>query len=206
MAAATARAIAEAVVARKRGDTETAARHDALARSAKAATEFYAQRAELNEGLMADREEWSHRTAGSRHLAVLADSELRRRHPDIKLDPLVSNEPEAAPDALPAITGPEAVAEHAAAIANRREAFRVSLEERQGLLVPAEDPDYEYEGEAWPLWQAPDRDAVLQPPKPQLRPSQPGLVFVQVPDSTMPGFPRPGAERRTTCETARTRR
>jgi hypothetical protein len=37
--------------------------------------------------------------------------------------------------------------------------------------VPAEDPDYEDEGEAWPAWQRPDRDAVLQPPKPELRPS-----------------------------------
>jgi hypothetical protein len=172
MAAAAACAVAAAAAARQRGDDATAARHDAIARSARAAGEFYSQRAALDEGLMADRAEWSQRTAGSRHLAILADSELRRRHPDLKLEPLVSHEPEPAPAALPAITGPDAVAEHAAAMAQRRNAFRAALEERLGLMVPAEDPDHEDEGEAWPAWQRPDRDAVLQPPKPELRPSQ----------------------------------
>ena len=38
-------------------------------------------------------------------------------------------------------------------------------------MVPAEDPDYGYEGEAWPSHQRADRDAVLQPPDPELRPS-----------------------------------
>jgi hypothetical protein len=39
-------------------------------------------------------------------------------------------------------------------------------------MVPAEDPDYEADGEAWPAWQRPDKAAVLQPPKPALRPSE----------------------------------
>jgi len=37
-------------------------------------------------------------------------------------------------------------------------------------MVPAEDPDG-YEGGAWPRRQRADSDAVLQPPKPELRPS-----------------------------------
>jgi hypothetical protein len=41
-------------------------------------------------------------------------------------------------------------------------------------MVPAEDPDYGYEGEAWTSHQRADRDAVLQPPKPELRPSPKG--------------------------------
>lgn len=172
MAAAVALASAQAQAAMQRGDLKTAARHQALGRSARAAEQWYAQRAEVDEGLMADRAEWSARTAGSRHLAVLADSELRRRHPGIELPRLVSLEPEAAPDALPAITGPEAAAEHAEAVAVRREAFRARLEERLGVMVPAEDPDAGYDGEAWPAWQRPDKAAVLQPPKPALRPSE----------------------------------
>ena len=43
----------------------------------------------------------------------------------------------------------------------RRQAFREKLEERQGLLVPDEDPDWGDVGEAFPAWQAPGRDAIL---------------------------------------------
>lgn len=171
MTAAAARAAAEARVARERGDEEVATRHEALERSARAAEHWYAQRAEVDEGVMADRQEWAQRTAGSRHLAVLADAELRRRHPGIDLAPLVSLEPEAAPAVLPAITSPDSAAEHAAAVAARRNAFKAALEQRLGVMVPAEDPDYVSEGEAWPAWQKADKAAVLQPPRPALRPS-----------------------------------
>lgn len=95
----------------------------------------------------------------------MADAELRRRDPGTELPPLRSAEPEAAPDLLPAVTDADTAAEHAAAAADRRAA----VDERRGLLVPAEDPDLEDDGEAWPTWQRPDRDAVLQPPPPELR-------------------------------------
>ena len=58
--------------------------------------------------------------------------------------------------------------------AEQRAAFRAQAEERQGVMVPSEDPDYEPEGEAWPSWPTRDRDAILQPPKPELRPSPAG--------------------------------
>jgi hypothetical protein len=41
---------------------------------------------------MADRQDWEHATAASRHLAIAADTELRRRHPDHKIEPLRSAE------------------------------------------------------------------------------------------------------------------
>ena len=62
---------------------------------------------------MEDRAEALRLTEGPRHLAVMADSELRRRQPDIELEPLRSAEPEAAADELPAVTGKQAVAEYA---------------------------------------------------------------------------------------------
>ena len=49
--------------------------------------------------------------------------------------------------------------------------FREKIEERQGLMVPNEDPDWSHLGEAFPAWQAPGRDAILQPPKPEIVPS-----------------------------------
>ena len=78
MQTAITRSLAEADVARSRGDLETAARHDALASSAKAAAAFYAQREQTDQALAADRADWEKATARTRHLAVLADAELRR--------------------------------------------------------------------------------------------------------------------------------
>jgi len=53
----------------------------------------------------------------------------------------------------------------------QRAAFSAALEERLGVMVPSEDPNAEPEGEAWPTWQPAHRDAILQPPKPEMRPS-----------------------------------
>ena len=109
-------------------------------------------------------------TAGSRHLAVLADAELRRRYPEAPLRPLASAEPEPLPDQLPAITDTEADARHAVDIAARQQGFRDKLERRLGLKIPAQDPDNEHEGDAWPAPEPADRDALLQPPKPAIGP------------------------------------
>jgi TrwC relaxase/AAA domain len=171
MTMAAIKADAEAALARREGDADRASRHEALGRSARAAGVFYAQREELDARLMEDRSEALRLTEGPRHLAVMAYSEVRRRHPDMKLEPLRSAEPEPAPDELPAVTDERTAAEHAAAVAARREAVRAAIEGRKGVMVPAEDPDYGYEGEAWPAYRRPDRNAVLQPPKPELRPS-----------------------------------
>jgi conjugative relaxase-like TrwC/TraI family protein len=168
---AIARSRAEAQVARCDGDLLRMARHDALLRSAQAAAAFYTHREQLDTELVEDRAEWEQITAGSRHLAVLADAELRRRHPGIKLEPLVSAEPEPLPDCIPAITETEATVLHGAEAAERRLAFREKFEQRLGVKVPAEDPDYEDEGDAWPTRQPADRDALLQPPKPTIRPA-----------------------------------
>ncbi len=52
----------------------------------------------------------------------------------------------------------------------QRRVFREELEARQNVMVPNEDPDWEDEGPAWTVWQA-QRDAILQPPKPEIRPA-----------------------------------
>ena len=56
-------------------------------------------------------------------------------------------------------------------LAAQHRAFAGKLAERQSLRIPAEDPDYEDLGPAFPAWAGPDRDAILQPPKPQIQPS-----------------------------------
>jgi len=53
----------------------------------------------------------------------------------------------------------------------QRRVFREELEARQNVMVPAEDPDWQDEGPAWQPWQA-QQDAILQPPKPAIRPAE----------------------------------
>jgi hypothetical protein len=56
-------------------------------------------------------------------------------------------------------------------LAARHHEFADKLAQRQSLRIPAEDPDYENHGPAFPAWPALHRDAILQPPKPQMQPS-----------------------------------
>ena len=46
-------------------------------------------------------------------------------------------------------------------LASERRIVREQLDERKGVRVPSEDPDYGYEGEAWPVWAERERDAIL---------------------------------------------
>jgi hypothetical protein len=150
-----------------------AARHEGIAASAQQAGEWYRQQAAVDEITLENYWAWSRVTEGSRRLAVLADSELRRRHPGIDLEPLRSAEPEAPGAELPAIPATEGEAAALASQAEQARAeFREQMEARQGVMVPAEDPDWQDEAEAWPApWPNRDRDALLQPPKPEMRPA-----------------------------------
>ena len=56
-------------------------------------------------------------------------------------------------------------------LAEARKAFSERIAERRSVMEPHEDPDYEDLGPAFPSWQQQDRGAVLQPPKPPIRPS-----------------------------------
>jgi AAA domain/TrwC relaxase len=152
---------------------ETAGRHTNMAGSARALQQI-CRRIEASLAVaMDDRRAWEQITAGPRRLAVAADSELRRRHPDQPIEPLRSAEPRAPeydeitkpPDAVRPAEPPEWLTK----LTEQRRAFQEKLEERQNVMVPDEDPDYGFLGQAWP-WQEPDPDAILQPPKPEIRP------------------------------------
>lgn len=174
MASRQVRHVAEAGAARARGDLRLAERHTTLAESARAAGVFYASRAQLGEQLEAAHKEWATQTAPMRLQAVQADALLRRRHPELQLDPLTSAEPEPLADELPTAAA-DATSRHAAMVAARLARFRAEMDSRAGILIPHEDPDYEPEGEAWPGPGRPRRDAVPQPPRPSTRPPQPRM-------------------------------
>jgi hypothetical protein len=66
----------------------------------------------------------------------------------------------------------EQTAQQIRELAARHREFADKLAQRQSLEIPAEDPDYENHGPAFPSWTGPQPDAILQPPKPQIQPSQ----------------------------------
>jgi hypothetical protein len=126
---------------------------------------------------MADRADWEKATRRQRQLAVAADAELRRRHPGQPWPPLRSAEPEPASQAqdeaaVPLAETSDSEQERISDLAARHREFAARLADRQSQMIPAEDPDYEPLGPAFPAWTDPGRDAILQPPKPQIQPSQ----------------------------------
>jgi hypothetical protein len=135
-----------------------------------------------------DRHRWQTITDQPRRLAIAADNELRRRHPGPKLPPLRSVEPEPVTDAeqtqldlTPGGQIPEIAQwitdlkqRHAAVaqtIADRRNASRARQLDR--AAYPSEPLPY-----LVPIW----ADAILQPPKPVIKPFQAGIQHSRVTD------------------------
>ena len=172
------RTAAEAETAQRRGQPEEAARQQALAASYRAIHDAYAERAATFAAVMADRADWDAATRHQRHLAVAADAELRRRHPARQYPPLRSVEPppatQAQRDELTLTAGEQTpeTAQWIKDLAAQRHKFADKLADRQSLMVPAEDPDYGDLGQAFPRWPAPGLAAILQPPKPEIQPSE----------------------------------
>jgi hypothetical protein len=174
---AAARASAEAAAAQRSGHHETAARHEALAASYQAMENAYRQRESVFAGVMADRADWEAATRAQRHLAVAADAELRRRHPEQRFTPLRSAESRPATGAQRAeltLTPGQDIPEPGQWIkdlAAGRRTFADRLADRQSLMIPSDDPGYGSLGQAFPSWTGSPTGAILQPPKPEIRPS-----------------------------------
>ena len=172
------RASAEAKAASSRGEHDTASRQQELAGSYHALHEVYRQRETMFAATMTDRAEWDAATRAQRHLAIAADAELRRRHPGQRFTPLRSAEPQPATaaqrDELTLAAGqpiPE-TGQWIKDLAAAHHAFASTLAERQSLMVPSEDPGYGDLGRAFPPWPGTTRGAILQPPKPEIRPAR----------------------------------
>jgi hypothetical protein len=169
---------AEAEAARKARDGEVAARHERQAERSRLQESAYRMQESVLAGLMEDRRAWEAATEPQRRLAVAADAELRRRYPEMRIEPLRSAEPEEVSDEQRAELDvlPEKQREYqppawVRELAEARKAFSEKIAERRSVTQPHEDPDYEDEGPAFPSWEPDDRDAVLQPPKPPIPPS-----------------------------------
>jgi hypothetical protein len=126
--------------------------------------------------VMADRTDWDQATRAQRQLAVAADAELRRRHPGQPFPPLRSAEP--APltqsqrdDLTLTPDQPTAESSRIKDLAARHRTFKDWLADRQSQMIPSEDPDYGGLGPAFPAWRGRGQGAILQPPKPEIKPS-----------------------------------
>ncbi|MGH3231223.1 MAG: hypothetical protein ACRDOA_22040, partial [Streptosporangiaceae bacterium] len=145
--------------------------------SYRAMHDAYRQHETVFAGAMADRTEWERTTRQERQLAVAADAELRRRHPSQPWPPLRSAEPEpiAQPQpcdkAIAPATDVEQIARQATDLAARHREFTATLAERQSLMINLEEPGHQALSRGLPAWAQPGRDAILQPPKPLIRPS-----------------------------------
>jgi hypothetical protein len=128
-------------------------------------------------GVMADRADWEAATRAQRRLAVAADAELRRRHPQQRFTPLRSAEPHPATDAQRAeltLTAGQDIPEHGQWIKDLtagRRTFAGRLADRQSQTIPSGDPGYGDLGQAFPPWTGRPEGAILQPPKPEIRPT-----------------------------------
>jgi hypothetical protein len=170
------RASAEAHAAEQHGNHAEAIKKHALAGSYQALHDAYRQREAVFAATMADRADWDKATVQQRHLAVAADAELRRRHPGQHY-PLRSAELEPATDAQRdqlTMTAGEQIPELAQWIKDLAAAHRTfahRLADWQNLTIPPQDPDYGDLGQAFPPWPGPGKDAILQSPMPEIRPS-----------------------------------
>jgi hypothetical protein len=136
---------------------------------------------------MADRQEWEHATKQSRHLAIAADTELRRRHPNQKIEPLRSAEQDPVGDGerRPATKGSERtgavtwIRDQAA----QHQAFRTRMDERQRQAAHSKDLDWAGLDETFRSPWTSHQNAILQPPKPQITPSATILQLVSERDA-----------------------
>ncbi|HET9972119.1 MAG TPA: hypothetical protein VFQ68_28060, partial [Streptosporangiaceae bacterium] len=172
------RADAEAQAARKTGDHDRAARHEHLAASYRAMRDHYQQQEQALIQATADRQEWEQVTAGARRLAIAADAELRRRYSGQRIEPLRSAEPTRIDD--PRLDHLQRTSSGmfpetetgTSDLIPRRQAARAGIEEPSPPLGLGRDPViHNSDTPSFPAWKAYGQDAILQPPKSEVIPS-----------------------------------
>jgi AAA domain/TrwC relaxase len=174
------RAAAEAKTAANHGDADLAARHEQLAASYQAIEDTYRERETALAGITDDRAAWDKATAAQRRLAITADLELRRRHPERHYPPLRSAEPEplTASEPAPLTLSPSQLApetdQRQADVTAGRQAFAARIAVRQHIA-----PDHNNLIGALPDWTADGPGKLLQAPRPQIPPSARVLELVR---------------------------
>ena len=183
--------------ARTATDPDTRDRHQNLATIWEAmhdqATTLAGQLAEAQE----TRRQWATITEPTRRMAMAADLELRRRHPEAELAPLTGTPRTGPGSAAEPATPPRATspvkrarhtvfeqqlsggdteisgdaAEHVARIVDNARRAQEQINYLRGQPEYAEHNDAIYLGLAWDVRAGRERDAIIQPPRPDLAPA-----------------------------------
>ncbi len=169
---------AESRAAAEAGNQALAERHARRAELSRQRGALYEAQAEVLAVADARHREWMQATDGQRRLAVAADSELRRRHPELEIEALRSAEPEpvSEPEREESARG-DKLPEWITRLDEASKAAEEELEARRGVRVPDEDPDYEAGEEAFPETQARTDEPIIQPPPPQMPPAERVLEY-----------------------------
>jgi hypothetical protein len=166
---------ARAEAARKQEKHDQAQLHDTLAGSYHAMAGRYRDLEGHFARTMEARKAWEETTRQQRHDALAAHDEYMRRHPDSDLQPLRSAEPEQlTEDQDKQLHKPAEDYETPSWLADMTERTRAAndeLADRRSMEMPHEE-DHEWQGkQAWPDSPGLHRDAILQPPPPQIQPA-----------------------------------
>ncbi len=169
-------------------DPDAAARHRELAQLWHAmhakATSVAATLADAQE----TRRQWAALTEPTRRMALAADLELRRRHPDARLKPLQGTGP-AIPSSdiginpsttagthepvnLAALDIDADVADRLAQITERARQARQQLDCLATMPQFADEEQSVYTGPAWDVLARRQREAIIQPPRPEIPPAR----------------------------------
>lgn len=128
------------------------------------------------------RQEWESVTESTRRIAIAADTELRRRHPGMRIEPLSPHSAESRSARQPqadrltylGLTLETAEAEIPAALYRVGKDAAIAqhqIDNMRNLRLPAWEPDEVSPDPAWPEQPRQQRDAVLQPPQHEMTPS-----------------------------------
>jgi hypothetical protein len=160
---------------RAAADPGTAARHEQLA----AAWRDMQATASRVAGALAQadetRRQWQQLTEPTRQVALAADQELRRRHPQQAARQEASEVvPEPAGDRVRDLSGETPWDDVAARVASVSEEARVAqekLDELRDTRIPSEDSEAPFAAPAWTLFPSRDRGAIVQAAQPEIPPA-----------------------------------
>ena len=166
---------ARAEAARKQEEHDQAQLHEGKAWVSRTMAERHRSNEAKFAKTMEARKDWEETTRQARHDALAAHTEYMRRHPDTDLPPLKSAEPDRpSEEERDQLHDPAEAYETPAWLTEMAERTRAANEEiasRRSLEVPHEE-DHEWQGyQAWGQPSPMYRDAILQPPPPQIPPA-----------------------------------
>jgi TrwC relaxase/AAA domain len=166
------RAVRAAFEAKTATDEGARARHEQLARIWRSLEVKASEETALFEHAQQVRAAWEETTEPTRRIAMAADAELRKRHPDLRLDPLTSAEPASLlgnqEPTLTALgltpqTAADPVPELMYQISQAARQAQETLDRIRSMPEPGADEDELSPGEAWARVIGRQRESVLQP-------------------------------------------